>query len=90
MVRENTGLDEGLVRALSKGDLALGMSKKASWRFCSMFSVLGRKQQIIDASNGLLWIPSPGSLLLDPMDKSERERMMGHLDTQSYAEGIMI
>mmetsp|Transcript_28399 Transcript_28399/g.52400 ORF Transcript_28399/g.52400 Transcript_28399/m.52400 type:complete len:635 (-) Transcript_28399:88-1992(-) len=90
VAREKTGLDWETVRALAKGDLrALGMSKKASQRFRSMFTVLGGKQQL-DASTSLSRIPSSGSLPLDPLCKSERERMATHLDTHSFAEGITI
>mmetsp|Transcript_19432 Transcript_19432/g.41547 ORF Transcript_19432/g.41547 Transcript_19432/m.41547 type:complete len:621 (+) Transcript_19432:69-1931(+) len=91
VAREKTKLDEETIRALASGDLrALGMSKKASRRFRSVFSELGRLGSS-GKLNILARIPSSGALREDnPIRKSERQRMTDHLDTDSYAEGITI
>lgn len=93
IAKEKTRLDEDTITALSRGDLrALGMSKKASRRFRSMFSNLGKRHSV----SAMQRIPSSGSLPgfnghgTGALHKSERERMEGHLDTRAYAEGITI
>mmetsp|Transcript_6151 Transcript_6151/g.11228 ORF Transcript_6151/g.11228 Transcript_6151/m.11228 type:complete len:650 (+) Transcript_6151:1-1950(+) len=89
IAEEKTRLDKGTRLALAKGDLrALGMSKKASRRFRSMFAVLGK--QCSDGSKVLTRIPSSSSLGGDPIPNKDRLSMAKHLDTDAYAEGITI
>ncbi|KAL9187043.1 hypothetical protein ACHAXT_010763 [Thalassiosira profunda] len=89
---EKTRLDRDTANALARGDLrALGMSKKASRRFRSVFANLGRQ-----AVSALPKIPSSGSLSMSAhgkccaMRKSERDAMGEHLDTAEYAAEINI
>jgi len=93
VAKEKTRLDEGTILALAKGDLrALGMSKKASRRFRSMFNVLGKQT----TSATLERISSLGSLSRSDhggggyLNKLERDRMSTHLDTTGFQEGIAI
>mmetsp|Transcript_23961 Transcript_23961/g.50805 ORF Transcript_23961/g.50805 Transcript_23961/m.50805 type:complete len:657 (+) Transcript_23961:256-2226(+) len=105
VARERTRLDGGTIRALAAGDLrALGMSKKASRRFRSMFTVLDSKRQLMQQQgNGmearssscggrLPRIPSSGSLSSrdTSIRHSEKEQMSKHLDTHNFREAIAI
>eukprot|EP00571_Detonula_confervacea_P015920 CAMPEP_0172304678 /NCGR_PEP_ID=MMETSP1058-20130122/6062_1 /TAXON_ID=83371 /ORGANISM="Detonula confervacea, Strain CCMP 353" /LENGTH=612 /DNA_ID=CAMNT_0013016021 /DNA_START=44 /DNA_END=1882 /DNA_ORIENTATION=- len=84
IAKEKTKLDEDTILALVKGDLrALGMSKKASRRFKSMFNMLDK--------HSISTLPIIASFgCLSDLGKSEREKMSTHLDTTTYAEGIAI
>ena len=97
IAKEKTKLDDDTIQALAKGDLrALGMSKKASRRFKSMFQVLGRHTMPLPriSSSGLLGSSTSsgngGELGNTDISTSTRERMTAHLDTSGYAEGITI
>jgi len=82
---EKTRLDKETCQALARGDLkTLGMSKKASKKFRSMFKRLGR----IPSSSSL---HSMGCQRKDPLTiKPDKDEMANFLDTSAFAEGIAI
>jgi hypothetical protein len=82
IAKEKTALDDATIEALATGDLrALGMSKKVSRRFKSVFDQLGKVselQQIEESSSLHEQVPV--------MSQSFKEAATEHLDTTQYSD----
>ena len=84
IAREKTKLDGNKIEALASGDLnALSLSKKTSRRFKCLFASLGKQ-----AKDGVARATCSGSHAERDMRKSDRDRMMEHVDTANFCAEI--
>mmetsp|Transcript_1385 Transcript_1385/g.3196 ORF Transcript_1385/g.3196 Transcript_1385/m.3196 type:complete len:609 (+) Transcript_1385:85-1911(+) len=84
IAREKTKLDREKIEALASGDLkALSLSKKASRKFKCLFASLGKQ-----AKDGVARASCSSSYADRDMRKSDRDRMMEHVDTANFCAEI--
>ena len=84
IAREKTKLNGGTIEALASGDLReLSLSKKASRRFRCLFDLLAKQ-----AKDGVARASSSGAYADKDMRKSDRDRMMEHVDTANFSAEI--